>query len=641
MRTDYRPDIDGLRAVAVIAVLVFHYFPSLLPSGYVGVDIFFVISGFLITRIIAGELDEGRFTYSGFYGRRVRRIAPALILIVAATVAAGWFILRSDEYAELGRHVAASALFVSNFLLWSEAGYFEPGAHTKPLLHLWSLAVEEQFYIVWPVILALIWRFARPLRVWLILGIVLASAAACILITADNPTAGFYAPWSRLWQLALGGLLAVWTAGGRRLPVPADFLAIAGIGLLAAAFLLLDAYSVYPGWRALLPTCGSALLIAAGPTALFNRLVLANRAAVWIGLISYPLYLWHWPLISFAYILAEQSGDGLLPRSARALLAVTSIALAWATYRFVERPIRRRPRNPIVVRSLAAGIPVFFAVGTALYLAGGLPFRTADSDPRARFLQHYARLHTQGLSAAYRSECDFFDWHTKRRREALPPSCTAAGAKETWFLWGDSHAQSLSLAIRSVLPEGTSLAQVATAGCRPSLGPIPYRSPQNSCDPSNTYARQAIERLKPSVLVLAQAADHETKDWLEIARYAKQAGVRHVVLIGPLPQWTPALPQRIVAQHWGATSDDLMVPANPAILNTDRIMRERFAANRDLTYVSLVSELCSGGACRATIPGERRLNLIAVDYGHLSPDGALFVGRTVLAKPLSEIGNES
>lgn len=640
MRDDYRPDIDGLRAVAVSAVLVFHYFPALLPGGYVGVDIFFVISGFLITRIIAGELDRGAFTYAGFYARRVRRIAPALILVVAATLLAGWFILRSDEYAQLGRHVAAAALFLSNFVLWSETGYFEPGTHTKPLLHLWSLAVEEQFYIVWPVVLALVWRYARALRIPIIAGIVLASLAACILITQDDATAGFYSPLSRLWQLALGGLLAVAAMAGRRLSLPADLLALAGLGLIGAAFVLFDAFSPYPGWRALLPTCGSALVIAAGPGALLNRWLLSNRPAVWLGLISYPLYLWHWPLISYAYILSEQAGEGLLPRWVRAALLLAAIALAWATYRFVERPVRSRSRAPMLAPALAAGIPVFLGLGIALHLAGGLPFRTADSDPRARFLQHYARLHSQGLGEAYRGECDFFDWSTKSRRTALPASCTAPGQKETWFLWGDSHAQALSLAIRSVLPDGTALAQVATAGCRPSLGPVPYRSPLNTCDPSNDYARQEIERLKPRVLVLAQAADHEAKDWLEIARFARAAGVERVVLIGPLPQWKPALPQRIVAQYWDASSDDLMVPADPAILATDRVLRERFAGSGELTYVSLVASLCRDGACRATIPGGR-LNLIAVDYGHLSPDGAVFVGRNVLAQPLGAIAKGS
>ena len=352
----YRPDIDGLRAVAVVAVVAFHAFPMLLPGGFVGVDVFFVISGYLITGIILNGLHAGQFSFKDFYARRIRRIFPALALVLAAVLAIGWFCLFAADYQALGRHVVAGAAFCSNLLFWQEASYFDQAAALKPLLHLWSLGIEEQFYLVWPLLLVMSFRWARgPLCLTLLLGAL--SFTTAILTVRVDPTAAFYAPWTRFWELLAGAalvcaqtdaLLSRVIRESASRPWVAETLSVAGISMLVAGAILIDEGRIFPGLWVVLPVAGTVLLLIAGPRALFNRIVLSHPAVVWIGLISYPLYLWHWPVLSFSRILATVTP----PAEIRLLAVAVSVALAWITYRVVESPVRfgagRRFAVPIV-----------------------------------------------------------------------------------------------------------------------------------------------------------------------------------------------------------------------------------------------------------------------------------------------------
>ncbi len=346
----YRPDIDGLRAVAVLSVLGFHAFPQWVKGGFIGVDIFFVISGFLISTIIFASLDGKGFSYSEFYARRIKRIFPALVVVMGATFAFGWYTLLPGEWQQLGKHVAAGAGFVSNFAFWGEAGYFDNAAETKPLLHLWSLAIEEQFYIFWPLLLGLAWK-----RKWRMLAVIGAVAAASFLLNVStihsHRTAAFYSPLSRFWELMAGGMLAYMRLHKPHLLVKQRNLqAIAGFVLIALGLLMLRGGKAFPGWWALLPVLGAFYCIAAGPQAWLNKHVLGSRPMVWVGLISYPLYLWHWPLLAFARIFEGKTpSDGV-----RAGAMVAAFVLAWLTYRFVERYTRQTTRKPVMFGLLAA-----------------------------------------------------------------------------------------------------------------------------------------------------------------------------------------------------------------------------------------------------------------------------------------------
>ncbi len=349
----YRPDIDGLRAIAILSVVGFHAFPDFVPGGFVGVDIFFVISGFLISSIIFKELSSGSFSFANFYARRIKRIFPALILVLSACLLFGWFILLIDEFQQLGKHVAAGVAFISNFVLKKESGYFDVSAELKPLLHLWSLGIEEQFYILWPLLLVFSNRFKfNFLKLTILLAAI--SFLLNVMRVGDSMTSAFYHPKTRFWELLIGATLAHISLYKKELTITPSFnvcnrfflslhnlKAITGTILIAAAIILLDKNKLFPGWWALLPTLGAFLLIAAGPNAWINRNILASRVLVFIGLISFPLYLWHWPLLAFSRII-ERGNPALEIKLA--CMAISFI-LAWMTYQFIEKYFRKKSNH--------------------------------------------------------------------------------------------------------------------------------------------------------------------------------------------------------------------------------------------------------------------------------------------------------
>jgi peptidoglycan/LPS O-acetylase OafA/YrhL len=371
----YRPDIDGLRAIAVLSVVIYHAFPDTLKAGFMGVDIFFVISGYLISSIIFENIDRGSFSFGQFYGRRIKRIFPALTLVLLSCLVFGWFGLLGDEFKQLGKHMAAGAGFVSNFFLWQESGYFNNAAETKPLLHLWSLAIEEQFYIVWPLIVWVTWK-----RKWLFLTVFIGLGVASFAYNAHlvrlDPTATFFSPATRIWELLAGVLLAyirvrhsAWQPSQRQLQIASTL----GVALLAFGLYRIDKGRPYPGTWALLPILGSFCLIFAGPTAWFNRLVLSNRLLVWVGLISFPLYLWHWPMLSFMRVV-ESETPGLVFR----MLAVgLSVLLAWMTYYFVEKPIRANGNGGVKITVLTACVAALGIAGLLIFQNNGVTTRAA------------------------------------------------------------------------------------------------------------------------------------------------------------------------------------------------------------------------------------------------------------------------
>lgn len=353
----YRADIDGLRAFAVLSVVFFHAFPNSLKGGFIGVDVFFVISGYLICGIILRDLQVGAFSFANFYAKRIRRIFPSLIVVMCAIVVVGWFVLLPDEYENIGKHILGGSLFLSNFVLWSEAGYFDVAAKAKPLLHLWSLGIEEQYYIFFPVFL---WCCAKKniQAVFAIIILFFISFFDNIYLHRISPVIDFYSPLSRVWELLLGASLAaifrhssVQVAylkidalcndfmyvgpqknDGRSLSL---ILAVTGSVLLGMGLLLARESNPYPGWIALLPTMGAAFFIAAGPLNPISNYLLSNRFSVFIGKISYPLYLWHWVMISFVYIVVGSLDSET--RVLRILLIVMSFILSALTYLFVEK----------------------------------------------------------------------------------------------------------------------------------------------------------------------------------------------------------------------------------------------------------------------------------------------------------------
>jgi peptidoglycan/LPS O-acetylase OafA/YrhL len=461
----YRPDIDGLRAIAVLSVVGYHAAPSLVRGGYVGVDVFFVISGFLITSIILRERDEGTFSLIGFYERRARRLFPALIVVLAATALIGWYFLLPHEFRALGKHITAGAAYFINIALKKEAGYFDAAADEKPLLHLWSLAVEEQFYLVWPLLL-LVLRGRRQILVVLLL-ITIASFASNLGATARNPASAFFLPQNRIWELSSGALLAfaaVYACAEQRMRLArflararlspaaaADLGSAAGLALVLGAVFGLDRV-VYPGAWALIPTLGAVLIIAAGRRSLLNRLLLSHPLMVGIGLISYSLYIWHWPLLSFRSILGL-GGDWRITLAAVA----AAVALAVVTYRYVEQPFRRAP-VPALSPSLVGVTAAFGVLGVLIW--------TSTLSPRLDQLRH------REIGAA------IGDWHfpdglqRARSPSGLTVFKSGDGANKVLYI-GDSNIQQYWSRIERLLKESHSRKSVifATAGgCAPVPG---------------------------------------------------------------------------------------------------------------------------------------------------------------------------
>jgi len=410
-----------------------------LPGGFVGVDIFFVISGYLISNIIHADLDRGSFTISGFYVRRIRRIFPGLLIMMAGVLVVGWCILLPNEFRKLGQHLFGGSTFVSNLFLWHESGYFDGSAETKPLLHLWSLAIEEQYYLGWPILMALTWRFGRRFRL-VNAGCIALSFGLNLYCVKYYPTAAYYMPFARFWELFVGAMLAHMNHEGRRFsPGISRITTLVGPAMVLCSLFLIDKTSSFPGWWALLPTMGAFLILGSGNSAWFNRLVLSCRPFVWVGLISYPFYLWHWPLLAFLRIDVGTTPSAL----ARTVAVIASGLLAFATYRWIERPIRFNPSRRIVPGLLSIML-VFSAIGLTLY-ARFIPPRHHGGDldkilaaslewefpgkmkplPNQQGLYEFPRSHSEKTLFFGDSHIEHYTPRITRTAEAFPDSANS------------------------------------------------------------------------------------------------------------------------------------------------------------------------------------------------------------------------
>lgn len=377
----YRPEIDGLRALAVTLVVLVHAFPGYMKNGFIGVDIFFVISGFLITGILLTQLQSGSFDLRDFYIRRANRIFPALILVLTACIGFGWLSLYASEFKLLGRSIAGGAGFVANINAYLEGGYWDIAAKFKPLLHLWSLGVEEQFYLFWPALLFAAWARRFGLAI-VIIVLIAASLAWNLWSIGIYQPATFYLPFSRLWELLAGAALAYFGARQpagtveslARFGILTNVCAFLGLALIIAALGDHFPSQEFPGKYATLPVLGTVLIIAAGSRSWLNSIILSHRWVVYVGLISFPLYMWHWPLLTFARILE----NGELSAYFLCVALLLTVALSIATYHFVETPIRKNPsRRGVVAVVLGTLLAICGAAGYSIYIHDGLETRYA------------------------------------------------------------------------------------------------------------------------------------------------------------------------------------------------------------------------------------------------------------------------
>jgi peptidoglycan/LPS O-acetylase OafA/YrhL len=456
----YRADIDGLRGIAVLAVVAFHAFPEVCPSGFVGVDVFFVISGYLISGIILADIASNRFTYRSFYSRRIRRIFPSLAVVLVACLSLGWLYLLPDEFLSLGKQTAGSAAFLGNFIAWRQTGYFDQIGDLNLLVHLWSLGVEEQFYLIWPMLLA---GFVARRWISALTGLIALSLALNVIFVSRSPDATFYLPASRLWELLIGAFLAAAEHQHSRFAVMtrrlfrlenSQWCAVLGVLALAASLIFIDETRRFPGWWALLPTLGAAALILAGPTAWPNRHVLSSAPLVLIGLISYPLYLWHWPLLVFGRILTESPS-----RNSQAVLVALAFILATLTYRLVERPIRFGLRRAFVVPGLSLAL-VLIGVTGSLAATGRIKPRAASGS----------------LERVWEA---LPDWHPfangfrQTRFKSIDLQTAGAGDTSYALFFGDSNVAQFGPRIGRLILDAPALHKAAIVAGMGGCPPIP------------------------------------------------------------------------------------------------------------------------------------------------------------------------
>ncbi len=502
----YRIDIDGLRGLAILAVVAFHAFPKLVRGGFAGVDVFFVISGYLISRIIIEKLNDGSFSFSDFYARRIKRIFPALILVLASCLVLGWFALLSDEYRLLGRHISAGAGFVSNLVYWSEAGYFDKSADTKPLLHLWSLSIEEQFYMLWPLLVWLAWK-CRFNIFMVAAAVIFASFLFNIHGVKVDTNAAFYSPQTRFWELLIGSLIATFFIYRKKtekeFKTLCDGLSMVGLLLLVLGFVLMHKGLAFPGFWALVPVLGSALIISAGSNAWVNRKILSNKVVVWFGSISYPLYLWHWPLLSFAMICESEVPSSQI----RFMILVLSTALAWLTCKFVEMPIRFGRPTKLKIIALVVSMSAVGCMGYDASTRDAVKFRQAEEVAKVnRFDFPY-----RGSCKALTGELDDNDWCN---------SGTSPARQESAMVIGDSFANSFAITLNAYARGGDefSFRQIGRGEC-PSL--LDYGP--GSC---REISRKAFDYIKNSTEIKTVVL---AANWSAYYRGKRFSGIDQVV----------------------------------------------------------------------------------------------------------------
>ena len=456
----YRPDIDGLRALAVLSVVLFHAFPELIHGGFIGVDIFFVISGYLISSIIFKGLDGESFSFRDFYTRRIKRIFPALIVVLISCLIFGWFGLLSDEYRQLGKHIFGASTFTNNLMFWQESGYFDNNSNTKPLLHLWSLSVEEQFYLLWPLILLSLYKWkARLGRALLILTI--SFTLLHFYIFHPDRVAAFYAPYARFFELLVGAYIAyrqLQTQNDSIHPIYKKFKSlqsVIGLGLSLIGIQIITKESHFPGWYALLsPVLGSALIISSPKDAFVNRYLFSNKIMVWVGLISYPLYLWHWPLLSFGYIVESQAPS----LEARVALVLLALLLASLTYYFIEKPIRFGNNHsklslykaPLLLLSMVS----IGAIGGIVYLKQGIENRSAaESVVKNDGDIGHIEFHQYPFKKFYLCTPEYLQKEAQKYEGMIRCFQSKKDQSIDIAILGDSHAEHLFLGLAEALPE--------------------------------------------------------------------------------------------------------------------------------------------------------------------------------------------
>ncbi len=644
--TTYRADIDGLRAVAVLAVLAFHALPQVLPGGFVGVDIFFVISGYLISSILYSNLANQQLSLLDFYSRRIRRIFPALITIFIASLLMAWYFFYADEFINLGRHMISSAACIQNWMLASESGYFDTSAEIKPFLHLWSLGVEEQFYIIWPLLLWGAWKLGLNLLKLTLICLTLSFSWNIYELYFAQSTIAFYLPQVRFWELLIGAVLAYIHLNPTPSQISSRYISalglsnentrsIAGATLLLLSFFFINSQKVFPGFWAILPTLGAVLLISAGPNAILNRSVLSNPLAIWFGKISYPLYLWHWVLLVYLRILEP---DLFAKLKFRLLALALAVLLSWVTYRFIEKPLRFGAYGKSKTWLLIAAMLGIILLGREIQNQSGMGYRfTASAAYLGGDFQTQMRKNLEDDYQQNAAPCDFSqpEKKTNQPKSDIAKDCYDADPKkQAVFLWGDSHAQMLAYGLRKNLPKGVQLLQVASVGCKPNTFQV-EDSNTNYCERSNYVALKSIKKTHPQTVVIAQSTAWQISEVEALTAALKKLGVQRIVFVGQNPQWSDALPTLIMRKQVVGIPQRTKSGLVPETLTINERTKQLFTTPAEgIAFVDLIDLFCNADGCLVYLGNDPVSGMTYFDSHHLSPVASDYLAKNSLVKAI-------
>ena len=596
-------------------VMNFHAFPNALPGGFIGVDVFFVISGFLITGIITRELELGRFSLVEFYNRRIRRIFPALIVVLSVTLALGWFWMLPSAFAQLGSDSFASAAFLANIALWLQSGYFDVESAKKPLLHLWSLGIEEQFYLFWPLLLMLATRFRMSIiAMAAMLGI--ASFMLNVALIGSNPIAAFYLPFTRAFELLAGAVLAFGWINVDPSGAASNRRAWIGVVLIAVAAVMLDSHRAFPGGWAVLPVAGSVLLLSA-PAAWVNRVALASPPLVWIGLISYPLYLWHWPLLVFGGIIKFRP----LTLLERDLILIASVLLSWATYRFVEIPFRFGLPSRRKLFSLGAGMAMVAIAGFAVIWGRGFDFRLP---PEIRAM---ASVRTESLKFRI-GECLLDLSH----QTAFADTCVERDRRPLVLMWGDSTAGALLPGLRKAQEtRNFGVAQLTSNSCIPALNADIVSTP--NCRAMNDRVFALVRQIKPDIVLLHGTWGQHLDNVAETVVALKRETNARVVVLGGVPAWRSGLPSEVLRYfmlHRTLIPERSPNAAPPTAY--DAMMRARLEP-LGAEFISASDVFCNAQGCLTRI-GDAAADITVSDQVHITEKASVFLIASIIDRLL-------
>ena len=612
----YRADIDGLRAVAVLAVVAFHLIPWVLPGGYVGVDVFFVISGYLITRILWGQLKKGTFSFATFYAKRIRRLFPALFAVTLVCAGIEYAVGLPQEIYTFGISALASVFYFSNHYFLSENSYFAEDLETNPLLHTWSLSVEEQFYIIFPALLVLLFRKGKGKEVLWIGGLLGGSLLLSEILVQYNDSASFYLMPSRLWQFLAGAMLALRPMNDI-LPRPiVDAIGWFGLGLLGYSFFYFSGATTFPGLNALFPTLGTFFLLFAGQ---HSGLWITRALSVWparfIGHISYSLYLWHWPVIVFYKL--EFSPDP--SSSERFWLLAASFVLAYVSWRFIEQPFRnisleRKQRWVYAgggIASLLLGLICAYFI-----LTEGIKERYTEEQ------LSYIEYLSYDADALYRTDRCFLTSGARSvslfdEEECLNIDSTLPNV----LIVGDSHAAQYHAAFEKLFP-GYAISQINASGCRPLVN---YEGEERCTALMRTTFEQYIKEFKFDAIILAGRWEENDLPFLEPTIDSLAVHTDNIIVLGPILEYSQALP-RLLAQK-GATQSEITDAQQYREIEKVDMQMKKILDDTHVEYISVLKAMCPNKECivytQEGIP-------MQFDASHLTKEGAVeLVGRLV------------